>query len=107
MANGVRLPDYSLMEQVDFVEAEKRSLLIEFGKECVRILSSAKAREDPNRANALIEHLKEIYFIGYGDRKRRKIKDQASELIRLTQMTFHAVPTPDGGRLEMSGGSDG
>lgn len=96
-ARGVRLPDYEMLEQTDLIEAERQSLLIEFGKETVRILSAAR---DSAQANALIEHLKKIYFIGYEEQERRRIKEQAEELVRLSQLTFHVTPTKEGGILE-------
>jgi len=98
MARGVRLTDYSLLEQADLLEAERMTLLIEFGKEVVRIMSVA---QDSKHAQALIEHLKKIYFIGYEEQEKRKLLKDADELVRLSQMTFNVVQGPGGHRLEI------
>lgn len=92
------LHKYSALEQVDFIEAERQNLLIEFGRETVRILSNAK---DSNKAMALIDHLKRIYFIGYEDQERRRLKKEAEELVKLSRLTFRVTPTPGGGILEV------
>lgn len=96
------LPDYDPLEQVDLLEAEKRDLLIEFGKEVVHVLASAK---DSRQAMSLIEHLKRVYFIGHEEREKRRIKEEADELIRLSQLTFRVSPSKGGGILTIDKGS--
>lgn len=98
ISRGVRLSDFSSLERVDLLEAERQNLLIEFGRETIRIMSSAK---DSNQAMALIEHLKRIYFIGYEDQERRRMKRDAEELVKLSQLTFHVTPRGDSGVLEI------
>ena len=93
------LSQYSELEQIDLIEAEKANLLIEVGREIVRILSVAK---DARQADALIEQIKRIYFIGYEEEKRRDMKKEIDELVELTKMTFELVSGPGGVTLEMS-----
>lgn len=100
MARGVRLEDFDPLEQFDLMEAERRGLLIEFGKETIRIMSSAK---DSNQAMALIGHLRRIYFIDEEEKEKRRIRKEAEELVRLSQMTFRVVTSPSGAVLEIGG----
>lgn len=100
MARGVHLPDFDMLEQVDLMEAERRTLLIEFGREVVHVLAMAK---DQQQAQALIDHLKHIYFIGYEDQERQKLKEQADELVRLSKLTFRVSAGPGGATLEIGG----
>jgi len=81
------------------MEAERRGLLIEFGRETIHILSAAK---DSSQAMALIDHLRRIYFIDEEEKEKRKIRKEAEELVRLSQMTFRVVPSPSGAVLEIS-----
>jgi hypothetical protein len=92
----VQLPEFGLLEQADLVEAERRSLLIEFGKEAVQVFSTAK---DHDKAVALLEELRKIYFIGYEEKQKRQIREQADELIRLSQLTYRISPKPGGGGI--------
>lgn len=94
------MPAFSMLEQTDLIEAERRSLLMEFGKEAIHIMSSAK---DHDRAMALIEYLRRIYFIGYEERQQEKARAQADELIRLGQLTYRVVPKAGGAALEIGG----
>ena len=98
ISRGVPLSQYSDLEQIDFIEAERQNLLIEFGRETVRIMSSSP---DRSRAMALIEQLKKIYFIGYEEQERRKMQKEAEELVKLSQMTFRVTPKAGGGILEI------
>lgn len=92
------LQDYSLLEQTDLIAAERHNLLMEFGKEAIRIMSTAK---DSEKAMALIEHLRGIYFIGYKEKQEEKERKQTEELIRLGQLTYRVIPKPGGGVLEI------
>lgn len=97
MARGVPLTNYSLMEQADLIEVERMNILIEFGKEVVRIMAVA---QDAKQAQALIEHLKKIYFIGHEEQEKRKLLRDADELVRLSQMSFNVTRGPGGWTLE-------
>ncbi len=99
VARGVRLTDYSMLEQVDLLEAEKRDLFIDFGKETVRILSTAR---DSDKALALVKHLKKVFFVEESGKEKELIKDQADELIRLSQLTYRITPKRGGGTLEIT-----
>lgn len=96
MSRGVHLQEFSLLEQADLIETERRGLLIEFGKEAIRVFSTAK---DHDKAIALLEELRKIYFIGYEEKQRRQIRDQTDELVRLSQLTYRITPKPGGGGL--------
>jgi prephenate dehydrogenase len=87
-----------MLEQTDLIEAERRNLLMEFGKEAIHILSSAK---DHDKAMALIEYLRRIYFIGYEETQQEKARAQAEEIVRLGQLTYRVVLKPGGGTLEI------
>jgi hypothetical protein len=82
-----------MLEQTDLLEVERRGLLMEFGKEAIRILSTAK---DHQKALALIEHLRRIYFVGYEEQEQAKVRAQADELIRLGQLAYRVVSKPGG-----------
>lgn len=75
------------------------TILIDFGKEAVRIMSQAK---DANHARALIEHLKKIYFIGHEDKEKEEISRQVETLVDMAQKTFRVTRTPGGPSLEIS-----
>lgn len=76
------------------MEAERRGLLIDFGKEVIHVLSSAK---DGKQAQALIQHLRRLYFIDEEARERARTKVDAEELIRLSQLTYRITPKAGGG----------
>jgi len=99
----VPLADYSALEQVDFIEAERHELLIDFGKQAILVMASAKNHD---HAMALIERLRKIYFIEAEEQERQLIAKQADELIRLSKFTFRVVPTAGGrGALQIEEGS--
>lgn len=91
------LPDFDPLEQIDLIEAEQRSLLIEFGREVIRINASVK---DSHASGALIEHLKRLYFIGHEERRKRRAQEDAAELVKLSKMTFRVTRGPGGPVLE-------
>lgn len=92
----MRLSEWSLLEQTDIIEAEKRDLLIDFGKETVRVMSNAK---DPSKAMALIEHLRRIYFVEAEEQDQQNTREQVDELIRLAQLTYRVEPRKGGALL--------
>jgi len=98
LIRGVRLSNYSQLEQIDFIEAERHELLMDFGKQAILILASAKHHD---HAMALIERLRKIYFIEAVEQERELMAQQADELIRLTKYAFKIVPTA-GGRGALS-----
>jgi hypothetical protein len=85
-----------MLEQADLIEVERRGLLIEFGKEAIRVFSTAK---DHDKAVALLDELRKIYFIGYEEKQKHQIREQADELIRLSQLTYRITPKPGGGGI--------
>ena len=94
------LQDYSLLEQTDLIEAERRNLLMEFGKEAIHVMATAK---DSRMAMSLIDHLRRLYFVGYEEQEQEKIRVQANELIRLGQLAYRVVTKPGGVKvLEVS-----
>jgi hypothetical protein len=95
----VRLTEYDILEQVDILEAEKRNLFIEFGKAALTIMSTAK---DSDTALALVNHLRKIFFVDDKQKEREQIKDQADELIRLSQLTYRIAPGRGRGILEVT-----
>lgn len=102
LTRGVPLSEYSPLEQTDFIEAERHELLIDFGKQAILVMASAKNHE---HAMALIERLRKIYFIEAEEQERKLIAQQADELIRLSKFTFRVVPTAGGrGALQIEEG---
>ena len=102
LARGVPLKDYDQLEQIDFIEAERHELLLDFGKQAILILASAKSHD---HAMALIERLRKIYFIEAAEQEKQLIAQQADELIRLAKFTYRVVPTAGGrGALQIDGG---
>lgn len=99
IAKGVPLPDYDILEQVDILEAEKRNLMIEFGKGAIQIMATAK---DKDHAIALIDHLKKIFFVDEEKKDRVQISRQADELIRLGQLTYRITPKAGRASLEIT-----
>jgi hypothetical protein len=99
IAKGVRLPDFSLLEQIDLLEVERKNLMIDFGKEAIRIMSTAK---DSDKALALISHLRKIFFIDEERKEKEKISKQADELLRLGQLTYRIAPKEGRGILEIT-----
>lgn len=99
LARGVRLDRYPALEQCDLIEAVRREFLIDFGKQAILIMASAKSHD---HAMALIERLRKLYFIEAAEQEKRLLADQADELIRLSQYAFRVVPTAGGrGALEI------
>lgn len=93
---------YSELEQIDFVEAERHTLLMDFSKQAILIMASAKNHD---HAMALIERLRKIYFIEAEEQDRQLIARQADELIRLSKFTFRVIPTAGGrGALQIEEG---
>ena len=100
LTRGVPLHQYDQLEQTDFIEAERHELLMDFGKQAILIMASAKSHD---HAMALIERLRKIYFIEAEEQEKKLIAQQADELIRLTKYAFRVVPTAGGrGALEIS-----
>jgi hypothetical protein len=95
----VPLSDYDLLEQVDLIEAEKRMVLADFGKEVVRIYAMAK---DPKEADKLVSHLRKVYFVDESDAEKHRLKKQADELISMTQSVFKVRKTAFGAAVEIS-----
>jgi hypothetical protein len=93
----VPLSDYDPLEQVDLLEAEQRSLVIEFGREVVHV--TAATRGDPQASSALIEHLKKLYFIGHEERQKLRAQEDAAELVRLSKLTFRLSKGPGGANV--------
>lgn len=87
------LPDYSLLEQVDLVEAERQEDLKDFGKQAIMIMALAK---DHDHAMALIEKMRKIYFIEAAEQEKQLLDRQADELIRLAKYAYRVVPTAGG-----------
>ena len=97
IAKGVHLPNYDLLEQVDLIEGERRNLFIEFTKEAMHIAATA----EKDRAMALIRQLRKTYFIDEEQADRRRISEQADELMRLSQLAYRFRPTADGGAVDI------
>ena len=96
----MRLPDYSLLEQVDIIEAERQEDLKDFGKQALLIMSTTK---DHDHAMALIEKMRKIYFIEAAEQEKQLLARQADELIRLAKYSYRVVPTAGGrGALAIS-----
>lgn len=85
-----------MLEQTDLLEVERRGLLMEFGREAVHILATAK---DHQQALALIEHLRRIYFVGYEEQEQARVRAQADELVRLGQLAYRVVSKPGGAQV--------
>ena len=93
------LPDYDLLEQVDFIEVEKRNLMIDFGKVAIQVMATAKDKES---GLALISHLKKFFFVEAGRKDKVHIERQAAELIRLSQLTYQIEAKAGGANLEIT-----
>lgn len=99
VSRGVDLSQYSDAEEFELLEMEKARLTIEFGREAVKIMAMAR---DSQHANALIEQLKKIYFIGYEDRKKTRVDEDVAELIEISKKTFSVRRGPGGYNLEIT-----
>lgn len=95
------LHQYSPLEQNDFIEAERHELLMDFGKQAILVMASAKNHD---HAMALIERLRKIYFIEAAEQDKKLLEQQADELIQAMKYTFRVVPTAGGrGALSIEG----
>ena len=94
----MELTKFSPEEEADILHAEQLNILIEFGRETIRVHSQAKDRQV---SDALIEHLKKLYFIGYEKRKKEEISKDAERLVELSRGTFKVRWGPRGAELEM------
>lgn len=95
----MHLSEYDLLEQVDLIEAERRDLFIDFGREAIKVLSTAK---DHDHAMSLIGHLRKIFFVDEGQKDHEKISKQADELIRMGSLTYTIEPKKGGASLVIS-----
>lgn len=95
------LTQFDPLEQVDLIEAEKRMVLADFGKEVVRIHAMAR---DKDSAAKLVNHLRKVYFIDDSDAEREKAQKQADELIKMSQAVFEVRRTAHGAAVEISDG---
>lgn len=90
--------DFELLEQQDFIEAERKELYMRFVEQSNFIYATAK---DGEQASKLLERLKSEYFIGYADIKKLDAVKQASDLIDAMQKTYKVTQTGAGLYMEI------
>ena len=78
---------------------EKARLNLEFGREAVKIMAACPNNQ---HANALIEQLKRVYFIGYEQKRKARLEKEVEELIEISKRTFKIRRGPGGYNLEVT-----
>lgn len=73
--------------------------MMEFGKVAIQVMATAK---DKDQAIALVNHLKQFFFVEEGKKDKIHIKRQAEELIRLSQLTYNIAPKDGRANLEIT-----
>jgi len=96
---GVDLTQHGHLEQIDLLEAEKRDLLMRFMDQVVSIMASAGSSPE---AMELIKRLKEVYFIGYAEKRKMESQKAAQELLELSRKVFHVAPGVRGGPYRLT-----
>jgi len=94
----VPLEDLTPLEQVDFMELEKKEQIREYISQSTQILATAKSQE---MAKKLLDVIRDEFFIGYKDTEKRQDQTKIEELMALQNYTFAMTATNSKGILEI------
>jgi uncharacterized HAD superfamily protein len=102
LRGGVDLSDYSDLEQVDFIEAERRELTMKFVEQTNHIFATAT---DKDQAKKLVERLQDEYFIGTKESRENKTQRLSEEILDMQKKTYHMTASGGSGVLEITDGN--
>lgn len=86
------------MEQVDFIELEKREQVKDYIAQSTQILATARSQE---MAKKLLDVVRDEFFIGYKDTESRQDQTKIEELMALQNYTYAMTATNSKGVLEI------
>jgi hypothetical protein len=93
------MQDLDLLEQVDFIEVERREQSLRFLEHAALIHATAKSAEI---ADKLLAMLKSEYFVGYADRQKVKQRSDIEQLLQMQEFAYKVTVTGAGGSLEIT-----
>ena len=86
------------LEQVDFIEFEKKEQFRSYVEQSTSIMATAKSQE---MAKKLLDLLRAEFFIGYKDTEQRKDQTKVEELMALQNYTYQMHSHGTHGTLEI------
>lgn len=95
------ITDYDLLEQHDFIEVERKELLMRFIEQTNFIFATAK---DEQQAKDLVERLRVEYFVDYISKKKSDAEKQTAELLEMQRKTYSLTATGGGLIMEIEDG---
>lgn len=86
------------LEQVDFIEFEKKEQFRHYVEQSTQIMATARSQE---MAKKLLDLLRAEFFIGYKDTERRLDQTRVEELTALQNYTYQMNARGSHGILEI------
>jgi hypothetical protein len=99
LRRGVDLSEFTELEQLDFVEAEKKELLMRFVEQTNFIFATATDKE---QAKALVDRLQDEYFIGWSEKQTSQKARLSEEILDMQKKTYEMSVSGGTGVLRIS-----